>query len=155
VDRLEEKLIDHDKKFDLLLNTNLHPKEGIYYDGQIFDAYSFVSKLVKSAKKSIVLIDAYMDETTLLMLAKKNKSVKAIIYTSKITEQLKLDIEKYNSQYPEITVKTYKKSHDRFLIIDNTSLYHIGASLKDLGKKWFAFSKMGLDIGEILQRLNA
>ena len=95
-----------------------------------------------------------MDETTLLILAKRNQDVNAIIYTAKITKQLKLDIEKHNSQYPEIVVKTYKKSHDRFLIIDNKTLYHIGASLKDLGKKWFAFSKMGLDIDDILRKLN-
>lgn len=110
--------------------------------------------MVKSARKSIVLIDSYVDETTLLILAKRNKNVKATIYTSKITEQLKLDIEKHNAQYPEITVKTYKKSHDRFLIVDNKTLYHIGASLKDLGKKWFAFSKINLDIEDILKKLN-
>ncbi len=154
VNRLEEKMIDHDKKFDLLLNTNLHPNEGIYFDGQIFDAYAFVSKLIKTANKSIVLVDNYVDESTLLLLSKRNKKVKTIIYTSKITKQLQTDIEKYNSQYPEIIIKIYKKSHDRFLIIDNETLYHIGASLKDLGKKWFAFSKMGLDIDEILQKLN-
>jgi len=95
-----------------------------------------------------------VDETTLLLLSKRNKGVTAIIYTAKFTKQLVLDIEKHNSQYPEIIVKTYKKSHDRFLIIDNKTLYHIGASLKDLGKKWFAFSKMGLDIDDILKRLN-
>ena len=137
-----------------LENKSATINEGIYYDGQIFDAYSFISKLIKTANKSIVLIDAYVDETTLLILSKRNKNVKAEIFTAKITKQFQLDIEKYNTQYPEIVVKTYKKSHDRFLIIDNKTLYHIGASLKDLGKKWFAFSKMGLDINDVLKRLN-
>ena len=153
VDRLEEKLIDHDKKFDLLLNTNLHPNEGIYYDGQVFDAYVFVSKLIKTANKSIVLIDSYIDESTLLLLTKRNKNVITTIYTSKVTKQLQIDIEKHNSQYPEIIIKTYMKSHDRFLIIDNETLYHIGASLKDLGKKWFAFSKINLSVNEMLGKL--
>ena len=94
-----------------------------------------------------------MDESTLLLLSKRNKNVETTIYTSKFTKQLKVDLAKHNSQYPEIIIKTYKKSHDRFLIIDNKTLYHIGASLKDLGKKWFAFSKMGLDIDEILLKL--
>jgi len=137
-----------------LENKSATINEGIYYDGQIFDAYSFISKLIKTANKSIVLIDAYVDDTTLLILSKRNKNVKAEIFTAKITKQFQLDIEKYNTQYPEIVVKTYKKSHDRFLIIDNKTLYHIGASLKDLGKKWFAFSKMGLDINDVLKRLN-
>jgi hypothetical protein len=155
VNRLEEKLIDHDKKFELLLHTNLPANEGIYYDGQTFDAYVFVSKIIKTAKKSIILIDNYVDENTLLILTKRNKNVKTIIYTSKINKQLQVDIAKHNSQYPEISIKTHKKSHDRFLIIDNKTLYHIGASLKDLGKKWFAFSKMELDIEEILQKLKS
>jgi len=111
--------------------------------------------LIKTANKSIVLIDNYVDESTLLILTKRNKNVKTIIYTSRITEQQKLDIEKHKRQYPEIMIKTYKKSHDRFLIIDNITLYHLGASLKDLGKKWFAFSKMSLNIKEILHKLNS
>jgi len=154
IEQIEHRLSNHDKKIEMILSAEFPTKEGIYYDGQIFDAYSFVSKLVKSAKKSIILIDSYIDETTLLILAKRDQNVKATIFTSKITEQIKLDIEKYNTQYPKIQVKTYKKSHDRFLIIDNKTLYHIGASLKDLGKKWFAFSKINLDIEEILKRLS-
>jgi len=155
IEQIEQRLSNHDKKIEMILSAELPTKEGIYFDGQIFDAYSFISKLIKTAEKSIVLIDNYLDESTLLILAKRNQKVKAIIYTAKITKQLKLDIEKHNSQYPKIIVKTYKRSHDRFLIIDNKTLFHIGASLKDLGKKWFAFSKMGLDINEILQKLNA
>lgn len=147
-----------DNKVNEILNAlkdkSLTINEGIYYDGQIFDAYSFVSKLIKIAQKSIFLIDNYVDESTLLILSKRKSDVKAIIYTSKFTNQLKLDIEKHNAQYPEIIVKTYKKSHDRFLIIDDNTLYHIGASLKDLGKKWFAFSKINLNIEDILRRLN-
>ena len=153
VERIEKKLIDHDNKFEFLLKTNLPASEGIFYEGQIFDAYAFVSKLIKSANKSILLIDNYIDESVLLMLAKRKKDVSVKIFTFKIFKQLELDLEKYNLQYPEIEVSTYKKSHDRFLIIDNKELYHIGASLKDLGKKWFAFSKMNLNIKEILKRL--
>ncbi len=154
IDKLEQKLTEHDKKFDLILNTNLPKTEGIFYNGQIFDAYAFVSKLIKTAKKEIILIDNYIDESVLLMLSKRKQNIKAAIYTSNITKQLKLDIEKHNSQYPKITIKTYKQSHDRFLIIDNKELFHIGASLKDLGKKWFAFSKINIDINEMLNKLN-
>jgi len=153
VNRLEEKLIDHDRKFELLLNTNLQPSEGIYYDGQIFDAYAFVSRIIKSAKSSIVLIDNYVDESVLVLLTKRQKGVIAIIYTTKISKQLMLDLEKHNAQYPKIEIKAFKKSHDRFLIIDNSTVYHIGASLKDLGKKWFAFSKIGIDANEIINKL--
>ncbi len=153
VDRLEEKLIEHDKKFDILLNTNLHPNEGIFYDGQIFDAYKFVNDIIKSANSSIVLIDNYIDDTVLSMLTKRAKNVKVIIYTSNFTKQLKLDVKKYNQQYDEIEVNTFKKAHDRFLIIDDKTVYHIGASLKDLGKKWFAFSKINLDVDYFLGKL--
>jgi len=153
VDRLEEKLIEHDKKFDILLNTNLHPNEGIFYDGQMFDAYKFVNDIIKSANSSIVLIDNYIDDTVLSMLTKRAKNVKVIIYTSNFTKQLKLDVKKYNQQYDEIEVNTFKKAHDRFLIIDDKTVYHIGASLKDLGKKWFAFSKINLDVDYFLGKL--
>lgn len=138
---------------DFLVNTNLPPNEGIFYDGQIFDAYQFVSGLIKSAKKSIILIDNYVDESVLTLLSKRNKSVEATIYTAAISSQLKLDLKKFNSQYPIINVKTFTKSHDRFLIIDNSTVYHIGASLKDLGKKWFAFSKIELDAMEMIRKL--
>ena len=150
---IENKVSEHDIKLDQLINTNLPKTEGIYYDGQIFDAYVFVTDLIKTAKKEIILIDNYVDESILLMLTKRNKNVKATIYTQKITKQLKLDIEKHNSQYTAIEIKQFKKSHDRFLIIDNKELYHIGASLKDLGKKWFAFSKINLNIDEFLNKI--
>ena len=146
-------LKDKVDKIDFQVQSSLPQTQGIFFDGQIFDAYVFVSKLIKSATKSIILIDNYIDESTLLLLAKRNKSVKTIIFTEKITRQLKLDIEKYITQYPEIIVKTYKKYHDRFLIIDNKTVYHIGASLKDLGKKWFAFSRLDIKTFEILYRL--
>ena len=153
INKLEEKIIEHDKKFELILNTNLPKTEGIYYDGQIFDAWHFVTKLIKTANKSIILIDNYINEDVLLLLTKRNKKVKATIYTQKISKQLQLDIERHNSQYDTIEVKQFKKLHDRFLIIDNKELYHIGASLKDLGKKWFAFSKIKLNIDELIKKI--
>ena len=153
IDRIETKLLEHDQKFDLLIKTHLTPNEGIFYDGQIFDAYQFVSDIVKSAKKSIVLIDNYVDDSVLTLLSKRNKSVEATIYTAAISMQFKLDLKKFNSQYPTINVKTFTKSHDRFLIIDDSIVYHIGASLKDLGKKWFAFSKIELDAKEMIRKL--
>jgi len=153
VDRIETKLLEHDQKFDLLIKTNLIPNEGIFYEGQIFDAYKFASDIVKSAKKSIVLIDNYVDESVLTLLSKRNKSVEATIYTAAISAQFKLDLKKFNAQYPMIQVKTFTKSHDRFLIIDDSTVYHIGASLKDLGKKWFAFSKIELDAMEMIRKL--
>jgi len=149
---LENKVNGHDNKLEQLINANLPKTEGIFYDGQIFDAYAFVSNLIKSANKSILLIDNYIDETVLTLLSKRNKNVEIIIYTSQISKQLKLDLDKFNAQYAEIKAEVYKKSHDRFLIIDNT-VYHIGASLKDLGKKWFAFSKIDIDINEIVNKL--
>ena len=139
---------------DFQLKTNLPPHEGIFFDGQVFDAYQFVVKIVKSAQKSIVLIDNYIDESVLLLLSKRNSGVHAMIYTAEFNKQLQLDSKKFNQQYPEITIKQFTKSHDRFLIIDNTSVYHIGASLKDLGKKWFAFSKINLDVNEMINKLN-
>ena len=138
---------------DFRINTNLPPHEGIFYDGQIFDAWQFASNLMKSAKKSIILIDNYIDENVLMLLSKRDPFVKATIFTGKINQQLKADIEKFNSQYDKIEVKHFKKSHDRFLIIDEQSVYHIGASLKDLGKKWFAFSKIDIDLIEMVTKL--
>jgi len=154
VDRIEKKMLEHDQKFDLLIKTSLPPHEGIFYDGQIFDAYKFVSDLVKSAKTSIVLIDNYIDESVLTLLSKCAKGVSATIYTANISKQLSLDLQRFNAQYPPIEVKTFSKSHDRFFIIDNETVYHIGASLKDLGKKWFAFSKIALDANEIIAKCN-
>jgi len=153
VGRIENKLLEHDQKFDLLIKTNLIPNEGIFFEGQIFDAYKFVSDLIKSAKESIILIDNYVDESVLTLLSKRKKEVMATIYSNSISKQLKLDLKKFNDQYSAIEVKTFTKSHDRFLIIDNTTVYHIGASLKDLGKKWFAFSKINLDADEIIAKL--
>jgi len=142
------------KIFKAIESKEVKPTEGIFYNGQIFDAWQFVSDLVKSSKLSIVLIDNYVDESILTLLSKRNSNVKATIYTAKISKQLMLDLEKHNTQYPKIEIKVFKQSHDRFLIIDNKTLYHIGASLKDIGKKWFAFSKMSLDITDILRKLN-
>jgi hypothetical protein len=154
VERIEKKLIEHDQKFDLLI-TNLPPNQGIFFDGQIFDAYTFVSDIVKTASNTIVLIDNYIDETVLLLLSKRKSGVKAIIYTQQITKQIKLDLDKHNQQYQPIEVFEFKKSHDRFLIIDNQKVYHIGASLKDLGKKWFAFSHININPLDILSRIKA
>jgi Virulence protein RhuM family len=153
LERIEHKIVEHDQKFELLIKTALPPHEGIFYDGQIFDAYKFVSDLVKSATNSIVLIDNYVDESVLTLLSKKHTGVKATIYTATVSGRLKLDIKKFNAQYQDLEVKTFTRSHDRFLIIDNTTVYHIGASLKDLGKKWFAFSKIKLDANEMLNKL--
>ena len=142
-----------DSKIDFFIRTSLPPVEGIFYDGQIFDAYAFATNLIRSAKQSIVLIDNYVDESVLLMLSKRGEAVGADIYTQSISRQLQLDLERHNSQYPPIGIHTCRRSHDRFLIVDNSVVYHIGASLKDLGKKMFAFSKMGIPAGEILAKL--
>ena len=146
----ENRLDDIDSKIDFFVRTSLPPVEGIFYDGQIFDAYAFATNLIRSAKQSIVLIDNYVDESVLLMLSKRGEAVGADIYTQSISRQLQLDLERHNSQYPPIGIHTCRRSHDRFLIVDNSVVYHIGASLKDLGKKMFAFSKMGIPAGEIL-----
>ncbi|PKP12771.1 MAG: DNA-binding protein [Bacteroidetes bacterium HGW-Bacteroidetes-3] len=157
VEMLERKVNTLEIKnsdFDFLIKTNLPPNEGIFYDGQIFDAYHFVSGIIKSAKKSVILIDNYLDESVLMLLTKRNSKVQATIYTNKVDEQLKCDLEKHNMQYNSVDIKIFKKSHDRFLIIDQHTVYHLGASLKDLGKKWFAFSKMTLNAQEIIEKLN-
>lgn len=153
IDRIEKKIFEHDQKFDLLIKTSLPPNEGIFYDGQIFDAWKFAADLVKSAHKSIMLIDNYIDDSVLHLLAKRNKGVEVKIFTSKISPELKKDIEKFNAQYEPVKVKIFSKSHDRFLIIDNETVYHIGASLKDLAKKWFAFSKIELNATEMINKL--
>lgn len=132
----------------------VQPKQGIFYDGQVYDDYTFVSDLVKSAKRSIVLIDNYVDETVLTLLDKRGKGVSADIYTQQINHQLRLDIDRHNSQYPPIKVSVFRRSHDRFLCIDDV-VYHIGASIKDLGKKWFAFAKMEvLTPTELITKIN-
>ena len=142
--QIERTVAEHDRKIDFFVRTALPPVEGIFYNGQIFDAYKFATDLVKSARCSIVLIDNYVDETVLLMLSKRKVGVSATIYTQRITQQLQLDLDRHNSQYPPIDIRTYRDSHDRFLIVDETAVYHIGASLKDLGKKMFAFSKLNI-----------
>lgn len=138
---LEQKVAEHDKKIDFFVKTSLPPVEGVFYNGQIFDAYNFISDLVRKAKNEIILIDNYIDDSVLKILNKREDNVSATIYTAHISENLKLDLEKHNSQYQPINIKQFNKSHDRFMIIDN-EVYHIGASLKDLGKRMFAFSKM-------------
>lgn len=139
----------HDKQIEFFVRSSLPPVEGIFYNGQIFDAYVFVSELIKSAQSRIVLIDNYVDESVLLMLSKRRMGVSAQIRTGKLPEVLQLDLQKHNSQYPPIEIMQTQNMHDRFLIVDD-DIYHIGASLKDLGKKLFAFSKMNLDIGMLL-----
>ena len=145
MNRLEdnvEALAAKVNQIDLQINTHLIPTQGVFFEGQVFDAYVLVSKIIGSAKKSIVLIDNYIDESVLVHLCKKQKNVAVAILTKTINKQMELDVQKANAQYPTITIKQFNQSHDRFLIIDGKEVYHIGASLKDLGKKWFAFSKM-------------
>ena len=140
--------------FAKLEEKALAPKEGIFFDGQIYDAYEFICGLIKGAKTRIVLIDNYVDETVLTMLDKREDGISATIYTKQISEQLNLDLVKHNAQYAPIEVHPFNKAHDRFLIIDE-QVYHIGASLKDLGKKWFAFSLMNdLTPAELLSKIN-
>lgn len=141
-------------KIEIQINTNLPPNEGIFYDGQIFDAWEFVSGIIREAQISIILIDNYVDESVLALLAKRQPGVEATIYTATIDQRLRNDLKRHNAQYPAIQTKTFNKAHDRFLIIDQKKVYHIGASLKDLGKKWFAFSRINLDANEMLKRLN-
>ncbi|WP_419782256.1 ORF6N domain-containing protein [Malaciobacter marinus] len=154
---LENKQFKTDKKIETILNAiedkSIKPKQGIFYDGQMFDAHTFVSDLIRSAKIKIILIDNYVDDSVLTLLS-KNQNINVIIYTKSISKQLKLDLEKYNSQYKKIEIKKFENSHDRFMIIDDKELYHIGASLKDLGKKWFAFSKMDLKSFDVLEKLD-
>ncbi|HEY5590542.1 MAG TPA: RhuM family protein [Paludibacter sp.] len=156
MNRIEDDLQTLNEKvgrIDLQINTALPPVQGIFFNGQIFDAYTFVADIVRSAKKSIDLIDNYVDDSVLVLLQKRAMGVSACIYTQNIGKQLKLDIEKYNAQYPSIEIKQFKKSHDRFFIIDNTEVYHIGASIKDLGKKWFAFTKIESFVQVIVSKL--
>ncbi|MDR1591930.1 MAG: virulence RhuM family protein [Prevotellaceae bacterium] len=152
LEHIEHRVGETEAKIDLFVRTTLPPVEGIFYDGQIFDAYVFAAQLIKSAKKSIVLIDNYVDESVLLLLSKRGKGVEATIYTAPISSGFQLDLQKHNAQYPAVSVKLFTDSHDRFLFIDD-DLYHIGASLKDLGKKWFAFSKIQIEVNSLLQKL--
>ncbi len=144
------------KKFDKIfqaLEQKETPKQGIFYDGQVYDAYTFASDLIRKAKKSVVLIDNYVDDSVLTLFTKRKPKVKFSIYTKKISKTLSLDLKKHNEQYPEVTIKRFPSAHDRFLIIDEKEIYHIGASLKDLGKKWFAFSKFESGAVEMLRKL--
>ena len=149
----DHKLYEHSKKIDFFIQSSLPPKQGIFFDGQIYDAYTFVAELVRKARRRIVLIDNYIDDTVLTMLSKRAPKVEATIYTGKISKQLQLDIDKHNAQYPLIEVRTFSKAHDRFLIIDD-SVYLVGASIKDLGKKWFGFTLMeNTDVEELMGRM--
>ncbi len=151
--QIESTLADHQDKIDFFVRTNMPPVEGIFYDGQIFDAYAQIADLIKQAKKTIILIDNYIDETTLTLLGKRGAKVKATIYTRPLSAQQQLDVQRYNQQYPPITMHACQKNHDRFLIIDN-EVYLFGASLKDAGKKLFAYIKMQeTSAKEILNRI--
>ena len=145
-------LAEHSEKIDFFVRTSLPPVEGIFFEGQVFDAHAFVSDLIRSAKKSIILIDNYIDDTVLKLLDKRTSKVKATIYTKQISPALQNDINLHNAQYEPIDVQVFADSHDRFLMIDET-VYHIGASLKDLGKKWFAFSKMDITSTLLLSKI--
>ncbi len=158
-DRMDRRLQEHtdqihelQNKVDFFVRTSLPPVEGIFYDGQIFDAYKFISDRVREAKKRIILIDNYVDDSVLTLLDKRGKDVSAKIYTKNISHQLSLDFEKHNAQYAPIEVEQFDRSHDRWLCIDDT-VYHIGASLKDLGKKWFAFVKLEQTTDELLNKM--
>ena len=155
-ERVEQRLNIHDKNFDRLFEAledkSLKAKQGIFYDGQIFDAYVFVNDLLKLATTEIILIDNYIDETVFTIFS-KYPNIRIKIYTQNISKQLKLDFEKYSKQYQNIELKEFKNSHDRFLIIDKKNIYQLGASLKDLGKKWFAFSKFEMNTFDVLARL--
>jgi len=156
-ERIEHRLLEHDGEFEKIFKAiedkSIKPKQGIFYDGQVFDAHVFVSNLIKNATKSIVLIDNYVDESVLTLFS-KNQNVDVTIYSKNISKQLKLDLKKYNTQYKPIELKPFKESHDRFMVIDEQEVYHFGASLKDLGKKWFAFSKFDVGAVEMLGRLS-
>ena len=155
---MQQHLQESDKRIDEVFRRldegNAKPKQGVFYNGQIYDAYTFVSDLIKSAKKRIILIDNYVDETVLTLLDKRENGVSATIYTQQISRHFQLDIDRHNAQYASIDVETFRLSHDRFLCIDD-DVYHIGASIKDLGKKWFGFSKMEiLTPDELVERIN-
>lgn len=159
IDRTEQKLLEHDDKFekifDIIQSRDIKPEKGIFFDGQIFDAHKFFSDIIRTANSSIILIDNYIDDSVLTLLTKRKENVKVAIFTKEVSRQLLLDLKKYSSQYPPIEVKEFKRSHDRFMIIDNKEVYHFGASLKDLGKKWFAFSKFDKEAFTLLNKLES
>ena len=149
---IENTLASHQEKIDFFVRTSLPPHQGIFYDGQIFDAYTFINERIREAKQQIILIDNYIDDSVLTILSKRADKVAATIYTKKPSAQLQLDIQKHNAQYPPIEIIEFDRSHDRFLCIDET-VYHLGASIKDLGKKWFAFNCMEMPTSELLQKM--
>lgn len=151
LEQLEQRVSRTEEKIDFFVRSSLPPVEGVFFEGQIFDAYKLAVDLVRSAKESLVLIDNYVDESVLTLLTKRKADVNAMIYTQRITPQFRLDWERHNAQYPPIEVKEIRNVHDRFLIIDQAEVYHIGASLKDLGKKLFAFSRLHIPAEEILR----
>jgi hypothetical protein len=156
LNRLEDNVQKLTQKVDTIdwqIQANLPPKQGIFYDGQVFDAYTLIADIIRSAGKSIVLIDNYVDDTVLKLLAKRKKNVTATVYTKANNRILKQDLAKHNAQYPKISLRRLTTAHDRFLIIDNKTVYHFGASLKDAGKKWFAFSKLDIEATDILEKL--
>lgn len=155
INRLENKVFEHDKQLELLVQQALPPKQGIFFDNQLFDAWLFASDLIRQAKSSIILIDNYVDDVTLQLFAKRYKKAKVHIYTNQVSKQLQIDLDKFNAQYPKIEISQFSKAHDRFLIIDQKELYHIGASLKDLGKRWFAFTKIEDEkwLNEIIEKI--
>lgn len=153
LDSIEDTLADHQQKIDFFVRTSLPPVEGIFYDGNMLEPFAFVNKLIRSARERIVLIDNYVDETVLLRLAERAENVQAKIYTQRISPSFNVALSQHNNQYAPIDLSIFTQSHDRFLIIDN-EVYHIGASIKDLGKKWFAFCKMELQANEILEKLS-
>lgn len=156
MNRIEENVFSIMKKvndIDLQINTNLPPTQGVFFDGQVFDAYILIADIVRTAKSSIVLIDNYIDDTVLTHLCKKQKDVKVTLLSKTISKKLQLNIKKANTQYPSIQAKVFTKAHDRFLIIDKKEVFHLGASLKDLGKKWFAFSKIDKDSVTIINSI--
>ena len=148
-----QNLTEKVKGIGLQINTNLPPTQNIFYNGQIFDAYTLIADIIRSANNSIIILDNYIDDSVFKQLTKRNKGVKAIIYTKPLSKTVKQDLQKHNAQYPEIEIKKLSTAHDRFMIIDNNSVYHFGASLKDAGKKWFAFSKLAIDAKDILEKL--
>jgi hypothetical protein len=159
LESLELKQVETDKKMGIVLDAlesgKLHPKQGIFFDGQVYDAYRFVSDIFRSADHSIVIIDNYVDDTVLVHLSSKKMGVKVTIHTKNVHPRLLLSAKKFNEQYKHLEIKQFNRSHDRFIIIDETTVYHLGASLKDLGKKWFAFSKMEMEAAEMLAELSS
>ena len=157
LDKVEKKLIQSDENFNKLFNAledkSIKPNQDVFFNGQIFDAYTFVSDLIRSAKKSIILIDNYIDDSVLTHFTKREKSVNLTLVTKNISKQFQLDFRKYKEQYPHVTLKEFKDTRDRVLILDEKDVYHFGASLKDLGKKWFVFSKMDISSVKILDKL--